>query len=350
MVAQKTDERTRKIIGHVLWTLMAGLAFGVSLYFATRRFVVSLVTGLAMGSAIEVTYLFDRAFFHPRLRRLPHDWLRFGLEITSSLLGHVLGALLALLVCGWLFDFSIWETRAWWAVVGMMLGFPVIHGTETALRFRRQLREKERMGEQLRMLATQAELKALKAQINPHFLFNALNTIAQMIHSDPARAEATVERLAEMFRYVLNGSERGLVPLEEELSFLDVYLEIERARFGEQLRITREVAPSALDVPVPSLILQPLVENAVQHGRRDDGSVDIRIRVTLQSDAVLISIADQGPGMPPNFEISDGAGHGLRNVDERLRKGYGSENGLDIGENEPSGTAVTVRIPVEGGR
>jgi LytS/YehU family sensor histidine kinase len=78
--------------------------------------------------------------------------------------------------------------------------------------------------------------------------------------------------------------------------------------------------------------------------------VDIRIRVTLQSDAVLISIADQGPGMPPNFEISDGAGHGLRNVDERLRKGYGSENGLDIGENEPSGTAVTVRIPVEGGR
>ena len=95
-------------------------------------------------------------------------------------------------------------------------------------------------------MATEAELKALKAQINPHFLFNTLNTIAALIHSDPAQAEATVERLAEMFRYVLAGSERGSVPLREELAFVDDYLEIEQARFGERLRVTREIAPEDL--------------------------------------------------------------------------------------------------------
>jgi two-component system LytT family sensor kinase len=101
-------------------------------------------------------------------------------------------------------------------------------------------------------LATEAELRALKAQINPHFLFNTLNTIAELIHADSERAEATVERLAEMFRYVLNGSERGLVPLEEELAFLEGCLEIERARFGDRLRVTREIAPEALSLLVPS--------------------------------------------------------------------------------------------------
>jgi LytS/YehU family sensor histidine kinase len=111
----------------------------------------------------------------------------------------------------------------------MVIVFPIIHGTETALRYYRRLQDKERVEEQLRALATRAELRALKAQINPHFLFNTLNTIAHLIHADPAQAEATIERLAEMFRYVLTGSEWGLVPLAEELAFVDSYLEIERA-------------------------------------------------------------------------------------------------------------------------
>jgi two-component system LytT family sensor kinase len=207
------------------------------------------------------------------------------------------------------------------------------------------LKEKERQEEQLRALATQAELKALKAQINPHFLFNTLNTIAQLIHTDSARAETTVERLAEMFRYVLDGSERGLVPLEEELVFVDTYLEIERARFGQRLRVTRQIAPQVSDAPVPSLILQPLVENAVRHGQGDGGSIDLTLRVRPQDDAVLIAVADQGPGMPAGHRIGEGPGHGLHNVDERLKKTYGEAYGLEIAANDPQGTVVTVRIP-----
>jgi two-component system LytT family sensor kinase len=266
--------------------------------------------------------------------------------MTFSLLDHVLGALLALLVCSRLFGFEVVPSAAWIAVGGMVVVFPIIHGTEMALRFFRQLKEKERQEEQLRALATEAELRALKAQINPHFLFNTLNTIAELIHTDPAQAEATIERLAEMFRYMLAGSERGLVPLKKELSFVDNYLEIERIRFGEWLRVTREVAPEVLDVPVPSLILQPLVENAVRHGRGTDGSVDLTIRIRPHGEEVLITIADQGPGIPPHRKVEEeGHGHGLRNVDERLRKTYGC--GLEIRGNEPQGAAVTIRIPIE---
>jgi signal transduction histidine kinase len=324
---------------------LPAIGFALSVGFATRNWPVSLVTGLAISGSIHVLYLLDRAFLHPRLEKLSRDWVHLGLEMTFSLLEHVLGAVLALLVCMRIFGFDVAVTAAWIALAGMVVAFPIIHGTEMALRFFRQLKEKERQEEELRTLATQAELKALKAQINPHFLFNTLNTIAQLIHTDSARAEATVERLAEMFRYVLDGSERGLVPLEEELAFVDAYLEIERARFGQRLRVTRQIAPEISDAPVPSLILQPLVENAVRHGPGDGGSIDLILCALPQEDGVRITIADQGPGMRADHSIGEGPGHGLRNVDERLKKTYGEAYGLEIAANEPQGTVVTVRIP-----
>jgi sensor histidine kinase YesM len=147
---------------------------------------------------------------------------------------------------------------------------------------------------------------------------------------------------------VLAGSERELVPLEEELAFLEGYLEIERARFGERLRVTRQICADALDVPVPSLILQPLVENAVRHGQGSDGSIELTLQVTMDADAIAIAIADHGPGMPFSFSLGQGLGHGLRNVDERLRRVYGETHGLKIAANEPQGTVVSVRIPTRG--
>jgi two-component system LytT family sensor kinase len=256
------------------------------------------------------------------------------------------GAVAALLVCSRIFGFEVVPSTAWLAVAAMVIVFPIIHGTEMALRFFRQVQEKERQEERLKALATEAELKALKAQINPHFLFNTLNTIAELIHADSERAEATVERLAEMFRYVLNGSERGLVPLEEELAFLKDYLEIERVRFGDRLRVTLAIAPEALGLLMPSLVLQPLVENTVRHGQGADGSIDLGINIHTDGDQAVIAISDQGPGMPAHHKIGEGPGHGLYNVDQRLRKTYGKEYGLEISANQPRGTIVTLRIPV----
>jgi len=348
-MAEQKGGRKRVIVRTVVEIVLPALVFFLGVGFATQDYPASLLTGLAISGSIYVLYRLDRAFIRPRLERLSRDWLQVGLEMTLSLLEHVLGALLALLVCSRLLGFQVVASASWAAVGGIVIVFPIVHGTETALRFYRRLKEKEQLEERLRALATQAELKALKAQINPHFLFNVLNTIAALIHTDPVQAEATVERLAQMLRYVLVASEQGLIPLEEELAFVDSYLRIEEARFGKRLCVTREVASETLDVPVPSLILQPLVENAIQYGWGSDGSVDLTIHAQPQSDEVVVSIVDHGPGISPHHRTGQGPGHGLRNVDERLRKTYGETYGLEIGANEPHGTIVTIRIPVVGG-
>jgi signal transduction histidine kinase len=348
-MAEQTASKRGRLVARVLTEFgLPALAFAISVGIATRNWPVSLVTGLAVSGAIAGLYSLDRRFLHPRLEKLSRDWLHLGLEMTVLLLDHVLGALAVLLVCGWLFGFRITASAAWIPVAGMVVAFPIVHGTEMALRYFRQLRDKERQEEQLRALAAQAELKALKAQIDPHFLFNTLNTIAALIHTHPEQAETTVERLAEMFRYVLSGSERRLVPLQEELAFVDGYLEIERARFGNCLHVTQDVAPEALNVLVPSLILQPLVENAVRHGRGDDGHIGLEIRIRRQGDVAQIAISDRGPGMPPGYKVDAGAGVGLRNVNGRLQKLYGPEHRLEIRGNEPHGTVVVLRIPAGG--
>jgi len=348
MAKRKASERAivRTLLMEIL---LPAIGFGLGVGFATGNYPISLITGLAISGTIYVLYWLDQTFLHSHLERLSRDWVHLGLEMTFSLLEHVLGALLALFVCSRIFGFAVGVTAVWIALGGMVIVFPIIHGTGLALGYYRQLKEKERVEQELRTLAAQAELKALKAQINPHFLFNTLNTIAQLIHADPAQAEATVERLAEMFRYVLAAATRERVPLEEELAFVDSYLKIERARFGQRLHIAREVAPEVLDVPVPSLILQPLVENAVRHGKGADGSVDLTIRVRPQGDEVVVAIADRGPGFEQGSEGAKepwSKGHGLRNVDERLRKTYGEGYGLEIRDNEPQGTMVMVHIPV----
>ncbi len=346
MAEHKASKREHSVQRILIELVLPAIGFGLSVGFAIQDYLASLVTGFAISGTIYALYQLDHAFLRPRLESVPRDWLKVGLEMTFTLLEHILGALLALLVCSRLFGFQVVPSVAWLGLVGIVIVFPIIHGTETALRYYRRLQDKERQEERLRALATQGELRALKAQINPHFLFNTLNTIAQLIHTDPARAEATIERLAEMFRYVLAGSERGLVPLAEELAFVDSYLEIERARFGRRLRVNRQIAPQALDVPMPSLILQPLVENAVRHGRGPDGQVDVTIRVQKEEIQVTIAVADHGPGMLSNHAIGQGSGFGLRNVDQRLRKTYGEAYGLEIEDREPRGAVVMVRIPL----
>jgi two-component system LytT family sensor kinase len=326
--------------------LLPALAFTLGVGLATGDWPASFATGLGISVAIAVLYWLDQRFVRPHLQKVSPDWLRLGLEMTVLLLDHVAGGVAALLVFSRIFGFDVVPSAAWLTVAAMVVVFPIIHGTELALGYLRQVQQVERREEQLKALATEAELRALKAQINPHFLFNTLNTIAELIHADSDRAEATVERLAEMFRYVLNGSERGLVPLEEELAFLDDYLEIERVRFGDRLRVSREIPPETLDVLVPSLLLQPLVENTVRHGRGDDGSVDIGVAIRIDGDRATIAISDQGPGMPASHKPGEGPGHGLRNVEQRLLKTFGQEYALQIGANQPRGTVVTLSMPV----
>ncbi|MFN0074597.1 MAG: histidine kinase [Chloroflexota bacterium] len=198
----------------------------------------------------------------------------------------------------------------------------------------------------------QAELEALRAQISPHFLFNTLNTIASLIRTSPERAHDMVIDFAEFFRETLKKhGEFGT--LAEELDYVDRYLGFERARLGHRLQISREVEPDALEMLLPVLVIQPLVENAVNHGlapKQDGGYVAVRAR--RDGANWLITVEDNGVGIPAERirrvlepGVGSGLGMGLSNVNQRLISLYGPSYALSIESTSGRGTCVRVRIP-----
>lgn len=202
---------------------------------------------------------------------------------------------------------------------------------------------------ELRELAVSAQLAALRAQVNPHFFFNSLNSIAQLIATEPTKAEACVERLAAIFRYILKRTQAEFVPLAEELEVAEAYLEIERARFGEDLVVTEEIDERARSLLLPGLILQPLVENAVQHGiSKKIGGGAVMIRAAVDDGLLCLTVRDTGVGIDAGDSMFD-RGIGLRNVRDRLVKLYGPDYAPTIGSVNGEGTTVTLRIPVARG-
>jgi len=214
------------------------------------------------------------------------------------------------------------------------------------VRFRDQRVAQEESERQLRLLASRAELKALRARINPHFLFNALNAIAGLIQEQPQLADETIEQLAQVFRYTLRKAENEWVRLEEEIEFVTAYLRVEQARFGGRLQVSLDIEPAAGAVTVPAMTVQPLVENAIKHGAGGiEGRAKVAVRAALRDGVLAIEVSDNGPGFPDGFslEASD-AGHGLRNIAERL-KGYYGEAGRLRWESSENGTRVRLEIP-----
>jgi signal transduction histidine kinase len=218
----------------------------------------------------------------------------------------------------------------------------------TQERHAREIRERE-MGR----LATEAELRALRAQVNPHFLFNALTTIGYLIQTAPPRALQTLLRLTSLLRGVLR-SEREFSTLGRELEVIEAYLDIETARFEQRLRVSIDVPARLRSVPLPALLLQPLVENAVKHGVAPvatGGEVAIHARVDpWQPDArqLIVTIRDSGAGVSMDqLRVRREVGVGLRNVEHRLLGQYGSAASLSIESVPGGGTTVEVRLPVE---
>jgi len=192
-----------------------------------------------------------------------------------------------------------------------------------------------------RRLVAQAELRALQSQIHPHFLFNALNTLYGIIPREARGARETVLNLADIFRYFLE-TKKTSVPLEEEMHIVRAYLDVERLRLGDKLKVEINLTPETLAVPIPILSIQPLVENAVKHGIAPlAGGGLIQIHAALDSNgSLLISVRDSGPG----FSKSNRSGVGLENVGRRLELCYGGKASLTINSGV-SGTQVSVRIP-----
>jgi two-component system, LytTR family, sensor kinase len=218
----------------------------------------------------------------------------------------------------------------------------------TRERFQRELREQE-MGK----LATEAELRALRAQINPHFLFNTLTTIGYLIQTAPPRALQTLLRLTSLLRAVLR-SEGELTTLGRELEMIESYLDIELARFEQRLHVTIDVPPRLRDVRLPPLILQPLVENAIKHGignKQVGGEVAVRARVDRIEDGnrrLSLVVSDTGAGTTEDvLRLGRRTGVGLSNVERRLECHYGKAASFEIHTIPGQGTTVEIRMPVE---
>lgn len=199
-------------------------------------------------------------------------------------------------------------------------------------------------------LRRKAELRALQSQVNPHFLYNALNTISYVCRENPDRARELILTLSSYYRQTLE-NDRYMLSLHTELYHVNSYLELEKARFEEKLSVKIHVDED-LDCMVPSFILQPLVENAVRYGADKSGSRFVSIRAVRRGGLAEISVSDHGPGIPPAVleNLQSGAGNegvGLENVHRRLKSIYGEENGLQA-VNTPEGACVYFTVPAEG--
>jgi len=202
----------------------------------------------------------------------------------------------------------------------------------------------------LRQQLTEAELRALRAQVNPHFLFNSLNTIADLIIRDPVKAERMTLRLSSVFRHVLTQSDRQFITLHEEFEFLHNYLDIEQERFGDNLQVRLSINPKLGEVRVPTLLLQPLVENALKHGLAPKGGRrNLFVTASVSEGRILLEVADDGVGFAmgrqPNRAGMIGAGVGLANTRARLHSVYGNDGTLEIDSTPMNGCRVSVSIP-----
>jgi LytS/YehU family sensor histidine kinase len=221
--------------------------------------------------------------------------------------------------------------------------YAIIAGVSHAVDYYRMYRSGELRASQLETELRQSQLEILKSQLQPHFLFNTLNAVNALIYEDPRAADRVITRLGELLRMSLAVGNQQEVPLGYELEFVRAYLDIQQTRLGDRLQVVIDVPDDLHDMMVPTLLLQPLAENAVLHGVAPlmRGGV-VRIAAAANDETLVLSVADTGSG----FRQSKRRGIGLTNVQLRLRQLYGAAHSFSIEPQEPTGTIVTTSLPV----
>jgi len=338
------------VLAPALWAvpfaLFFGTLYGTDLHGYGWAYVVSLVFALVIRSA---TVLAERLLIPILRAREPERARRWLPEAATYLVVSVSASFLAagivnrFLVPGFLGSPRAWLMSGMFAVAFSFLVGGIIY----ARVFYRAAVARAVALERMRSELERAELRALRAQVNPHFLFNTLNSIAALIHENPAAAEDVVTRLAEVFRHALTASGREHTRLADELEFLRSWLAIERVRFGDRLRVIEDVEPGLDDVPVPGLLFQPLVENAVRYAvapRAEGGTITLRVRRDASGDTLTAEIADDGPGFSLGTRPR-GNGVGLESVRERLRLG-GEKHGFALESAPGRGTRARITLPL----
>jgi signal transduction histidine kinase len=343
------------------WALLT-VVFGFQLYWGgyapwPTAFWLEAVHWLAWGIVAPLVVWLCR-----RLYGGEHTWQRYAIGLSLGLI--VISILQPAIIQAIVFAK---DTVQWWLALadappGSFL--PALHRSALrifgynlpiygalilawhAMTYYRELRDRQVKAMQLEALLHQAQLQTLRSQLNPHFLFNALHSIAELVHANPKLAEQLILRLGDLLRQVLRSSTEQEVALADELDFIKGYVEIERMRLGDRLQVTWEIAPEALPIKVPSLILQPLVENAILHGVAPIAQPGaLVIRAARDDQSLHLQVRDTGPGLPEETKPHR-LGIGLSNTQARLHRLYGSRQRFELLND--NGLVVKIQIPVSG--
>jgi signal transduction histidine kinase len=345
-------------LGYVLlWTLI-GLAFAGQFYLSSSLLGRSITWAQAINYSLADWYVWA-ALSVPisRLaRRFPPDplgwWRTAGIHLAAGLCFALVYVVLRALVAqaqGWFAEEEVTFAEVFRPLFVKtfpfnLLIYGVIVSVSHALDYYRKYHERTVQALELEKHLTEARLQSLLRQLKPHFLFNALNGIASLMYSDLPAAEKMLVRLAELLRQTMSQTGAPLAALKAEIAFLECYLGIERIRFRDRLAVRMEIDPSTLDAQVPSLILQPLVENAIRHG------IEPQIRpghITLRSarvgDNLVLTVSDNGGGIPAGGFKREGIG--LANTRARLLELYGDRQQFELTNQPEGGLCVRLTFP-----
>jgi two-component system LytT family sensor kinase len=339
----------------VFWTAI-GLLSAAQLYFVWREGTwgycmrMGMPQWLVWGCLAPLIFAVDRRWFarFTFTRRIAaHIPLGIGVALVALFVTYAVQDVLEAMWAPGLTQFVLRQSLSATTTYALIAGASMATSYADAARLREQ--EAVRLAlhsAQLESSLTQARLRLLQAQLNPHFLFNAFNTISALTENDPKTARRTMDRLATLLRSSLNHAGRQEVTLLEELRFLDDYLGIERLRFQDRLTIDVHADNGVGEALVPSFVLQPLVENAIRHGTgavRRDGHV--RVTARRAATRVVLEVEDDGAGLPDGWRLEDHAGVGLSNVASRLRELYGEDHTFAVLDRSEGGVRVEVSLP-----
>jgi len=341
------------------WTAV-GLAFGAQYYLKSSNLGEPVSWRIASEGALADWYVYALLSLptYWLARRFPltgrHWRLQVAFHATASGVFSLLWILIRVGLAHWsdplrgaekplgeLLRFALVATFFF-----NLLVYWVVVTSVHALAYYRSLRERERSLLELEHRLTTARLHALQMELNPHFLFNALNGISALMYRDVDTADAMLMKLAALLRYALDHSRRQQVPLRDELEFLDRYLALEQMRFGDRLSIEREIDPESLDAMVPNLLLQPLVENAIKHGFEPHASPGtIHVRAKVNGGVLRLEIEDNGRGLSTDKPIKEGIG--TSNSRARLAQLYGPRAALRLERGLSGGVQAILEFPFE---
>jgi two-component system, LytTR family, sensor kinase len=305
------------------WGLVTPLIIGVDqrLPFSGRELGRRVVVHLGLSVVFTEIYFYLFTVMRAGL----------GVETWSSLR---LKNLLSPSVLGW----QIWCWMVYWIIAGAL----------QAYRYYERYMSSELRLERLEHSFAEARLNALRMQLDPHFLFNALNTISSHVERDPKLTRRMIEHLGDLLRLSLESKDKQEVPLVEELEFLEHYLAIQKIRFGSQLRVRLQIEPEVRLAAVPALVVQPLVENAIRHGisRRAAGG-NVTVQARRQDGQLTIRVLDDGVGLPPGWSMNTSAGLGLSITRERIAGLHpNGDSHFDVRNRTEGGTAAEIVLPL----